>query len=148
MEVIAAATDEDIPGLCDLLSLLFAQEADFTPNRALQEAGLREIINSASVGRVFVARSRQRVEGMVSLLYSVSTAQGGRVCLLEDMIVHPDRRGNGLGSRLLQHAIDFARAQGCTRISLLTDRSNDAARRFYARAGFTESAMTAMRLYL
>ncbi|MBM3620655.1 MAG: GNAT family N-acetyltransferase, partial [Alphaproteobacteria bacterium] len=34
------ASPQDIPALCDLLDLLFAQEADFTPDRAKQERGL------------------------------------------------------------------------------------------------------------
>lgn len=85
---------------------------------------------------------------MVSLLFTVSTAEGGWVCWLEDMIVHPDHRSGGLGSRLLRHAIDYARAEGCSRITLLTDRVNDGAIRFYGRHCFVQSAMTALRLKL
>jgi GNAT superfamily N-acetyltransferase len=82
------------------------------------------------------------------LLFTISTAAGGPVCWLEDMVVRPDRRGSGLGGRLLGHAIDYARAHHFSRITLLTDRDNERAIRLYQRQGFQRSAMTALRLSL
>ncbi len=148
METIDLATSDDIPQLVELLSLLFTQEADFEPDRRKQANGLRLIIESDHVGVIFVAHEGADIVGMVSLLFTISTAEGGPVCWLEDMVVRPDRRGNGLGSRLLQHAIDYARTHGFNRITLLTDSINAGAIRFYARHGFVESEMTAMRLAL
>ena len=148
MEKIGPAGLDDIAQLAALLGALFAQEADFTPDRPRQEEGLRLIINSPSTGVILVARIDDEIAGMVSLLFTVSTAQGAAACWLEDMIVHPDQRGSGLGSRLLQQAIGYARERGCARLTLLTDRVNIAAQRFYARHGFQESAMTALRLNL
>jgi GNAT superfamily N-acetyltransferase len=148
MEKIEPATPDDIPQLADLLSILFTQEADFQPARTRQEQGLRLILESSQVGIIFAARDEGEVVGMVSLLFTVSTAEGGPACWLEDMVVRPDRRGSGLGSRLLQHAIDHARSSGFVRITLLTDRGNEGAIRFYERHGFRPSAMTALRLHL
>jgi GNAT superfamily N-acetyltransferase len=85
---------------------------------------------------------------MVNLLFTVSTALGGRVAILEDMIVHPDHRGGGAGSKLLQGGIAFARSVGCRRLTLLVDRANGAAQRFYARHGLAPSEMLTMRLSL
>jgi GNAT superfamily N-acetyltransferase len=146
METLGPAAPDDIPQLASLLELLFSQEADFRPDREKQERGLRLIIESPSVGVILVARRAQQLVGMVSLLFTISTAEGGSVCWLEDMVVHSDCRGDGLGSRLLQAAIEHARKHGFLRITLLTDRTNSGAQRFYARHGFTESAMTALRL--
>ena len=148
MELIEPATAGDIPELAALLALLFTQEADFRPDREKQERGLRLIIESPQVGVIFAAREGGEIVGMVSLLFTVSTAEGGRACWLEDMVVHPDRRGNGLGSRLLQTAIAYARSNGCARITLLTDQLNQGAIRFYGRHGFGPSEMTALRLHL
>lgn len=145
MMQIEAATPEDIPALCALLSALFAQEAEFTPDAAAQARGLAMIIGDPRVGSVLVARRDGEVVGMVNLLFTVSTALGERVALLEDMVVAPSVRGAGVGSALLTAAIDFARAQRCPRITLLTDRVNADAQRFYARHGFTASDMLPMR---
>jgi GNAT superfamily N-acetyltransferase len=146
-EVIEPATVDDVPRLAELLAVLFSQEADFMPDRDKQERGLRLIIESPGTGQIFVARKDGEVVGMVSLLFTVSTAEGGPVCWLEDMVVRPDCRRKGLGSRLLQHALDHAQLHGFTRITLLTDRTNEGAQRFYGRHGFCRSEMKVLRLH-
>jgi GNAT superfamily N-acetyltransferase len=145
---IRTATGVDIPALCDLLCLLFNQEAEFQADAAAQAAGLRQIIDAPELGRILVLCDGETVVGMVNLLFTVSTALGGRVAILEDMVVLPDRRGNGAGSQLLRAAIDLCRACACRRITLLTYHSNAAAQTFYARHGFAPSVMLPMRLLL
>ncbi len=147
MQVISA-TPSDIPELCRLLEVLFTQEAEFTPNQDAQERGLAAIIGNPEIGQIFVAREGENIIGMVNLLYTVSTALGGRVALLEDLVVAPDARGAGAGSRILEHAIQAARISGCRRITLLTDSANESAQRFYRRHGFGTSSMLTLRLRL
>lgn len=146
--LIEAATLDDIPQLGELLALLFTQEAEFQPDPQKQSEGLRQIIARPEVGTILVFREGTKIAGMVNLLYTVSTACGGRVALLEDMIVRPDKRGVTIGARLMQAAIDHAQSSGCARITLLTDRHNLDAIRFYQRLGFSESAMIPLRLAL
>ena len=143
---ISPANKQDIPALCQLLGLLFSQEIEFQPNPSAQRQALGEIIADQTIGSLFVARHQGNAIGMVSLLYSISTALGGRVATLEDMVVHPEFRGAGVGARLLAHAKDHAFKTGCRRITLLTDQTNPAAQRFYQRQGFNLSNMVPMRL--
>jgi GNAT superfamily N-acetyltransferase len=145
---ITPAHVSDIPALCELLGLLFSQEADFKPDREAQFRGLPHIIASPEVGLIIVARQDNQVVGMVNLLYTVSTSLGDRVALLEDIVVSPHARGTGVGSRLLEHAIQLARLGGCKRITLLTDRTNESAQRFYQKHGFGFSGMIPLRLSL
>lgn len=145
---ITPATPNDIPQLCELLELLFSQEAEFRPCRTTQAAGLQQIIDFPERGQILVLRDGGSVLGMVNLLFTVSTALGGRVAILEDMIVRPAHRGSGAGSMLLRAAINFARSVGCRRLTLLTDRTNESAQRFYRRHGFSPSEMVPLRLLL
>jgi AraC family transcriptional regulator of adaptative response/methylated-DNA-[protein]-cysteine methyltransferase len=143
-----AARPEDLPQLVELLGILFAQERDFSPDAAKQARGLRLVLDNAAVGRIYVAREGARVLGSVMILRTVSTVEGGPAGLLEDFIVRPERRGQGLGARLLAYAIGQSRAAGLLRLTLLTDGGNADAQRLYERAGFTRSAMLPMRLTL
>ena len=56
-------------------------------------------------------------------------------------LVEPEARGTGLGPRLLQTCLDWARDRGYTRLTLWTHESHRAACALYARHGFrvTES---------
>jgi hypothetical protein len=73
---------------------LFAQEAESQPDRSLQSAGLQNIIDFPERGQILVLREWGSPLGMINLLFTVSTALGGRVAILEDMVVHPDHRGS------------------------------------------------------
>ncbi len=48
---------------------------------------------------------------MVTLLYTVSTAENSQTCSLEDMIVDPNIQSGGAGSQLMLRAIEYARAR-------------------------------------
>jgi GNAT superfamily N-acetyltransferase len=144
---IEPATLDDLPQLADLLYDLFSQEADFVPNREKQLRGLRLILEQPNRGRIFVLRAGPRIIGMINLLITISTAEGGFVLILEDLIVHSDHRGRGFGGKLLEHALAYAREKGFLRITLLTDRKEDRPREFYEQHGFRQSGMVPMRYY-
>jgi len=140
------ATQKDLPQLVELLGHLFAQEAEFHPDPAKQQRALEAILASPVTGKLFVAREGRRVVAMASLLYTISTAEGGRAALFEDLVVHPDERNRGIGEALLKHVVEQARAEGILRITLLTDMQNERAQAMYRRAGFVGSPMKPMRL--
>lgn len=142
----APARAQDLAQLVELLGVLFAQEHELSADAARQLRGLRLILADAAIGRIYVAHEGARVLGMVSILRSISTAEGGPVGLLEDLVVRPDRRGQGLGAKLLAYAIEQARADGLLRLILLTDADNVRAQSLYERAGFARSGMLPMRL--
>lgn len=149
MTTIRKAELSDIPSLATLLGLLFEQEAEFSPNLERQTRGLEMIMSDPATGELLVGtRDDGSVVGMVSLLYTVSTALGGRVALLEDMVVTPEERGHGCGSSLVEAAILLARERECKRITLLTDFDDLAAEKFYQKHGFKLSPMVPLRQIL
>jgi GNAT superfamily N-acetyltransferase len=145
MLTIEPATSDDLEPMADLLVLLFTQEVDFTPQRDNQLRGLRAILDSPTLGQIFVARMDGEVIGLASLMFTISTASGGPACWLEDFIVTPEHRGSGIGQALVRHAIDYARSHGHVRVALITDKTNDRAQRLYERLGFQRSDMVIMR---
>ena len=142
---VRPARKGDVESLVALLGQLFAQEVEFKPDPARQRRALRMILGNPSVGRILVGEAEGRVVGMVSLLASVSTALGGPVAWLEDMVVAPEWRGQGLGKRLVKEALAEAKKRGWSRLSLLTDADNLKAHALYRGRGFVASPMRTFR---
>src|SRR5258708_27958630 len=143
--VIEPATEADLDELSEMLGGLFAQESDFRPDKDKQLRGLGLIFEQPSRGRVFVLRRDGAIVGMIHLLFTISTAEGGFVVLLEDLVIHKQFQGHGYGAKLLNHAIEFARQKNFLRITLLTDRQENMAQEFFRRHAFHESSMIPMR---
>lgn len=142
---VEPATLEDLPALTELLVALFGNSGDFLPDPALQERGLRLILEQPARGRIFIVRNHNRIFGMVNLLFTISTARGGFVILMEDVVIHPDHRGQGYGTMLLDYAVEFAKSKEFKRITLLTDRISAESQEFFKKRGFEYSNMIPMR---
>jgi ribosomal protein S18 acetylase RimI-like enzyme len=138
----------DLARLVELLGILFESEAEFSPDSKKQHAALQVLLADPAKGKIFVARDGREVVAMASLLYTISTAEGGKAALFEDLVVAPDHRKRGIGEALLKHVVATARAEGVLRITLLTDMQNERAQAMYRRAGFVGSPMKPMRLKL
>ncbi|MDR3672373.1 MAG: GNAT family N-acetyltransferase [Holophaga sp.] len=146
--LIEPVSEPFLPQCAVLLGLLFAQEVEFQPDPAAQLRGLRRIFADPARGKLLLARDGEEVVGMVSLLWSTSTALGAPVAWLEDLVVAPLRRRQGLGRALVAAALELCRERGIARITLLTDGDNDRAQALYAAMGFRPSRMVPMRLLL
>src|SRR5437879_3113927 len=119
--VIEPATEADLDELSELLGELFSQESDFRPDKDKQLRGLRLIFEQPSRGRVFVLRRNGAIVGMINLLFTISTAEGGFVILLEDLVVHTQYPGQGVCNKLLAPVIVCGKAQHFLRTTRMTD---------------------------
>jgi GNAT superfamily N-acetyltransferase len=142
------ATIEDISGLCNLLKILFEQEEEFSFEQDKQENALKTLLGSPELGHILVIEMSNKIVGMVTILYTFSTALNEKVGILEDMIIAPDHQKKGLGSALIDYALDFAKSKGLKRITLLTDDTNIKAHRFYEKNHFSLSNMMPFRKIL
>ncbi len=142
---VEPATIEDLPALTELVMNLFSLSGDFSPDQAVQKRGLQLILEQPSRGRIFMVRNQDQIFGMVNLLFTISTARGGFVILMEDVVIHPDHRGQGYGAMLVDHVVEFARKKQFKRITLLTDKMSAESQEFFRKQGFEYSNMIPMR---
>ena len=82
----------------------------------------------------WIAELDGRRVGCVSLVAEPGQAATARLRIL---LVHPDARGLGVGARLVDACLVFARDAGYRRVVLWTYQSLTTARKLYLAAGFT-----------
>ncbi|MBK1792407.1 GNAT family N-acetyltransferase [Persicirhabdus sediminis] len=145
---IQPATLEDLPMLTELTMDLFHLQHDFRPDHEAQARGLQMILEQPQRGRIFVVRTDDYIFGMVNLLFTISTALGGPVILMEDFIIHPDHRGQGYGAKLIDYVLDYANQKQFKRITLLTDKMSADSQNFFQNQGFEYSQLIPMRKIL
>jgi GNAT superfamily N-acetyltransferase len=73
----------------------------------------------------------------VGCIFLVADRDEAATAKLRILLVHPDGRGRGLGGRLVDTCVAFARRAGYERIRLWTNDPLTAARRIYVTRGFT-----------
>ncbi|MEU2248280.1 GNAT family N-acetyltransferase [Streptomyces sp. NPDC019224] len=89
---------------------------------------------------MMVAVRAERVVGTLQLSVIPGLSHRGATrSVIEGVRIHADERGSGLGTRLIQWAVDESRRQGCQLVQLTSDLSRTDARRFYERLGFVAS---------
>jgi GNAT superfamily N-acetyltransferase len=59
--------------------------------------------------------------------------------LLENVHIRADQRGTGLGTQMVQWAIERCREAGCGMVQLTSNKSRTDAHRFYEKLGFAKS---------
>ena len=148
MITIRTAKPSDIPQLVELLKELFTIEADFDFDQEKQERGLNLLLNSDK-DCILVAEllSDNKVLGMCTVQTLISTAEGGAVGLLEDLVVATDFRHQGIGAKLLAEAVCWAECQGLKRLQLLADKNNQSALNFYQKQGWQSTQMLCLKKY-
>ncbi|MFJ4629485.1 GNAT family N-acetyltransferase [Streptomyces sp. NPDC088847] len=137
---IRAAVAEDIPAIVGMLAddpLGSQRESpdDLTPYLAALER-----LAADPNQHLVVAVREDRVVGTLQLTIVPGLSRKGATrSIVEAVRIHADERGSGLGTQLIEWAIDESRRQDCQLVQLTSDVTRTDAHRFYERLGFTAS---------
>lgn len=143
---IRPAQREDLDAMVSLLQALFAIEQDFTPDPDRQRQGLMCFLDGCGKHRsILVGEMDNRVIAMATVQILISTAEGGRVGLVEDVIVREDCRCRGVGRRLMSALTSWASQRGLWRLQLLADQLNQPALEFYRKLGWQPTRLVCLR---
>ncbi|GGV31784.1 GNAT family acetyltransferase [Kitasatospora herbaricolor] len=137
---IRRATADDLPAIVAMLAddpLGSTRESpeDLTPYRS----AFRRIEDDPQQHLVVAVRDGRTVGTLQLTLIPGLSRKGSTRAVVEAVRVHADERGGGLGSRLIEWAVDTSRALGANLVQLTSDAGRTDAHRFYERLGFTGS---------
>ncbi|MFE7836287.1 GNAT family N-acetyltransferase [Streptomyces sp. NPDC057474] len=134
---IRPATKEDVPEIVAMLAddPLGAQRE--SPTDLAPYFTALERLSGDPNQYVVVAVREGRVVGTLQLTIIPGLSRRGSTrSVIEGVRVHADARGSGLGTRLIEWAVDSSRHQGCQLVQLTSDTTRTDAHRFYERLGF------------
>ncbi|MFD8231195.1 GNAT family N-acetyltransferase [Streptomyces sp. NPDC059696] len=137
---IRAAVADDVPAIVAMLAddPLGAQREspdDLTPYLTALER-----LSADPNQRLVVAVREGKVVGTLQLTIIPGLSRRGATrSIIEGVRIHADERGSGLGTRLIEWAIEESRDLGCQLVQLTSDKTRTDAHRFYERLGFTAS---------
>jgi len=141
---VRSAITSDLGSMTSLLEELFTIEIDFTPDVRRQRLGLASLMSNPDA-TLLVALINKEIVGMCTLQPLVSTAEGGIVGIVEDLVVSEKWRGQGIGSVLIDAIEKVAIEQKMSRLQLLTDMGNEPADQFYRKHTWEQTHLIAMR---
>jgi ribosomal-protein-alanine N-acetyltransferase len=119
-----------LPAEIDAVANLFAQAAEAAHWSARDLAQLE-----ASGVLVWVDVEESHMAGAVA-----SREAGGEAEIL-NLVVSAGWRRRGIGSRLMEAALEGAKASGAVRVFLEVRESNEGAQAFYSRLGFSQDGL-------
>ncbi len=83
----------------------------------------------------YIAYQDEKALGIVTCFIGFSTFTASKVLKIHDVAVHPDARGMGIGTRMLEEVEKEAEEMGCSKITLEV-RTDNPAQKLYKKMGF------------
>jgi N-acetylglutamate synthase-like GNAT family acetyltransferase len=144
---IRLATENDVPQILPLIRSLIELYSEPVPDRdAMAEIVAQQITSDGH--EYVVAEAGDHVFGCLLVCYYLSTWAAAPYAMLQDFIVEPDWRNQGVGSTMFAYARDRARIRGCARVDLVLQGKLAQAKRFFQRWGFRRTDRELYRMKL
>lgn len=138
---IEPARETDLPSIRSLLTELVEAMTDtegFNIDQAVENC--RSLIRDPAQ-YVLVAVQGTGILGLINFSMRKTIMHPAPSGLIDELVVSRHARGLGVGTRLVQAAVDRCRDLGCCEVEVSTEKTNARARRFYKRVGFQEDAV-------
>ncbi|MFB6119891.1 MAG: GNAT family N-acetyltransferase [Halobacteriaceae archaeon] len=145
---IEAAEQADVAALADLWVSLVADQRAYGAHllAAANRERVREFLaNFVATDSVVVARDAGIVGFVMFRIESGAYEQDATRGFVDNVFVRPARRGEGIGSRLLDAAEDALAERGADVAALSVLADNEDARRLYERRGYSPHRITMER---
>ena len=115
--IIRKGIKEDIPQVLDLVKELAEYENALDKVSNTVERMVKDGFGNNPVYNLFVAENNNQVTGIAITFFRYSTWKG-KVLYLEDLVIKNQDRRKGIGKKLFEGVIEFAKKENCVGLSL------------------------------
>lgn len=96
--------------------------------------------------KILLAKFDNKIVGMASMMLLPRMNRKNPEMYIPDLIVGKEYQNKGIGKRLVESCIDFAKKNKCYRIRLESGNQRKEAHNFYRKIGFEQSALTFIKI--
>jgi len=137
-------TAADVADAFEMLRAFLSEDEHYLDSsRAYGDRGFQGLndaldlfLEQPELGFVWLAYDERGVGAVCVVCYAISTSMGAVVAKLDDVSVKADRRGQGIGTALLEQLKEQLRKEAVSRIDVAVHLENPEARSFYEKLGF------------
>ncbi|MBW4687940.1 MAG: GNAT family N-acetyltransferase [Komarekiella atlantica HA4396-MV6] len=138
---IRSIQQDELSALLNLYTHLNPTDAPLPDESTLQEIW-QEILSDRKIN-CFVADLGRKLIASCILVIVPNLTRGARPYgLIENVITHADYRRQGVGTRLIKHALQSAWNQNCYKVMLLSGSQRQEVHQFYEKNGFKKGIKT------
>jgi GNAT superfamily N-acetyltransferase len=130
---IRSAEESDFTQLLEL----FKEFAEFEKQPDSVTNSVDRMMKESDLLKCFVAETNdKRIAGYATYFFTYYTWLG-KCLYMDDLYVKPEFRAKGIGKRLMNSVIDFAKSSGCHKLRWQVSKWNKPAVEFYQGLGVT-----------
>lgn len=128
--VLRKSWQADCPAI---YALICDMEAKKLPYSEFEEIYFEQLEDNRHI--CLICEENGEVTGSINLRMERQLHHAGRICEIMELVVRPDRRGQGIGKYLFEAACNEAKAKGCLQIEVCCNQLRLQAHRFYEACG-------------
>ena len=127
--VIREATHKDIEGIIEVLATIYLQDV------AWAERAVKKLLATENYV-ILMAELDDQVVGFIDYYILPSIWEKRNEATINNLFIHKDYQGKGVGSRLLEEVIKRTDEIGIVELHVGTEKKNERAIRLYKKHGF------------
>lgn len=148
--IIREAKKQDLKEMLELYEELYKNfySDDKSISKESDVKELWEKVYENSQLKYFVVDKDDKIVSTCTLTIIPNLSYKGRPYgLIEHVVTRKEYQGQGLGTKLLKHTLNFAWQENCYKVMLMTSENKESIIRFYEKAGFRQGVKTAFVAY-
>lgn len=144
--VFRIANEKDLNGIIKLYKILNSEDSELSNDIAIKI--WKNIISSENF-KYFVAIENDEIISSCNISIIPNLTRNGKSFgIIENVITNESYRKKGIGTKVIQMAIEFAKESNCYKIVLLSSKKRVEAHSFYEKLGFNKNSKIGFEMRL